>query len=156
MDISFNKMAEFSGQTRRTVKRKVLASNLKPAGKGTGGNWVWNSKEALPLLYKIEKPDKPDRSLDFSEENTRLISERADAQALKNAKLRKRLIPASEVDKTWERIVSAITTELLKLPGRFSERFKTTSTASDRRAFMEAEVKKSLTFLADQGASNRV
>lgn len=151
MDISINKLAEITAKSRRTIKSKIFKAGLKPIATGATDNPLWDSMEVLPLLY--DTPDiETDRQPGLSAENIRLISLRADAQAMKNAELRSGLIPASKVDETWQRIVTAVELEFKGWPERVAEKLKAASKRSDRKKIIDNEMKKSLNKLADIGA----
>ena len=154
MQISINKLAEVTGKTFRTVKNRL--ASLSPVGKGPAGNLEYDSTEALPMVYDdgtdhAETDPVEDEKLDFSAENVRLIALRADAQAMKNAELRSKLIPASAVDETWGRIVAAAVLEFEGLPDRIFPMLQKASKPKDRRDIMDREIRASLTRLADTG-----
>lgn len=148
MDISINKLSEITAKSRRTIKSKILKAGLKPVATGATGNPVFDSRELLPLLYdtpdvEIEKP------VDFATENVRLIKEKADSQSMKNAELRSKLIPASEVSATWQRIVKAAFLQFKDLPDRLAPMLESALTAKERRVIIEKEIKGALESLAD-------
>jgi phage terminase Nu1 subunit (DNA packaging protein) len=51
-------------------------------------------------------------------ERARLAKEQADAQALKNAKLRGDLVDASEVERTWSDVLRQVRARILAVPAR--------------------------------------
>lgn len=51
-------------------------------------------------------------------ERARLAKEQADAQALKNAKLRGDLVEASEVERTWSDVLRQVRARVLSVPSR--------------------------------------
>lgn len=154
MQVSYNKLTELTGFSYRVLRKRLFG--LSPVGTGRTNANLWESQEALPLLYNQNgnsgtgKKDLERELLDFNVEKTRLAKEQADGQALKNAVQRRELIPASEITATWGRIVTAAKLQFLALPDRLSQMLETASTASDRRAIIEAEVKSILEGLADE------
>ena len=153
MKISYNQLSDLTGFSYRVLKKRL--DGLQPVGVGRTKANLWESKEALPLIYvrnggsASDEPDEKEK-LDFDVEKARLAKEQADGQALKNAKDRGELIPASEITDTWGRIVTAAKLQFLALPDRLSQMLETASTASDRRALIEAEVKSILEGLANE------
>jgi|AACY02.2.fsa_nt_gi Phage DNA packaging protein, Nu1 subunit of terminase len=59
-----------------------------------------------------------DQAAKLTTERARLASEQADAQALKNARLREELVEASEVERTWADILRHLRSRLLAIPAR--------------------------------------
>lgn len=150
MKISYNQLTELTGFTFRTLKKRM--DGIKPVGSSQTGANLWESNEALLLIYSRNETNDPNETgeqLDFNDEKARLAKEQADGQALKNAKDRGELIPASEITETWGRIVTAAKMQFLALPDRLSQMLETAATADKRRTIIDAEIKNILDGLAD-------
>ncbi len=148
MEVTCNRLSEWTGITRRVIKKRL--DSLTPVGKGPGNAILWESREALPLIYApAAKVIADNGSGNWAEERARLAKEQADGQALKNAKDRGELIPASKVAETWGRIVTAAKLQFLALPDRLSQLLETAKSIDDRRALIDAEVKTILVALSD-------
>ncbi|TRD22087.1 terminase small subunit [Palleronia caenipelagi] len=59
-----------------------------------------------------------DQAANLTAERTRLAKEQADAQALKNAKLRDELVDAGEVERAWADILRQVRARILAVPSR--------------------------------------
>lgn len=59
-----------------------------------------------------------EQGLNLTGERARLAREQADAQALKNAALRRELVPAAEVAREWGEALRAIRARVLAIPSR--------------------------------------
>ena len=80
MKISYNQLTELTGFTFRTLKKRM--DGLKPVGSSQTGANLWESKEALLLIYSrngTNDPDETGEQLDFNGEKARLAKEQADA-----------------------------------------------------------------------------
>ncbi|ROT99072.1 terminase small subunit [Histidinibacterium lentulum] len=60
----------------------------------------------------------PEQVPQLTAEKARLAKEQADAQALKNAKMRGELVEASEVENTWADVLRQLRARLLAIPSR--------------------------------------
>ncbi|WP_238367633.1 DNA packaging protein [Mesobacterium pallidum] len=60
----------------------------------------------------------PDQAAQLTAERARLAKEQADAQALKNAKLRDELVNASEVEHAWADLLRQVRARILAVPSR--------------------------------------
>lgn len=61
------------------------------------------------------------QQLQLTAERARLAKEQADAQALKNAALRRDLVPASEVELAWAETLRQLRSKILALPSRLRQ-----------------------------------
>ena len=59
-----------------------------------------------------------DQAANLTSERARLAKEQADAQAIKNAKLRGELVEASEVERTWADALRQLRARILAVPSR--------------------------------------
>lgn len=60
----------------------------------------------------------PDQAAQLTAERARLAKEQADAQALKNAKLRGELVEAGEVERAWSDVLRQVRARILSVPSR--------------------------------------
>jgi terminase small subunit / prophage DNA-packing protein len=60
----------------------------------------------------------PDQAAQLTNERARLAKEQADAQALKNARLRGDLVEAVEVERAWSDVLRQLRARLLAIPAR--------------------------------------
>jgi len=64
-----------------------------------------------------------DQAAQLTAERARLAKEQADAQALKNAKMRGELVEASEVERTWAGVLRQLRARILAVPSRLRSEF---------------------------------
>lgn len=88
----------------------------------------------------------------LSDERARLAKEQADHAALKNAQLRRELLPAAEVEATWSGFVTDARALLLAVPTRVQQRLPhlTQHDVSE----IEAEQRDALRALANHGSGD--
>ena len=108
---SISELAALTGMGRGTVKNRLAL--LTPTKEGTA--LLYESKEALPLLYRVGVDGE---ALDPPRERALLDRERRLALEMANAKTRGDLIPKEEVARTWVALVTVARGRLLALPGR--------------------------------------
>ena len=159
MKVSYSQLEQLTGFTYRTLKKRM--DGLQPVGRGRNAANLWESIEALPLIYQVDQgngdgdPDgdgdgesRVDYDEQWKQQRARLAKEQADAQALKNAVRRRELIPADKVRETWERIVGAANKQFLGLPARLAQMLETATTTDEVREIIDAEIKAVLYSLA--------
>jgi len=88
----------------------------------------------------------------LSDERARLAKEQADHAALKNAQMRKELLPASEVEATWSGFVTDARALLLAVPTRVQQRLP--HLTSHDVAEIEAEQREALKALGSYGSGH--
>lgn len=108
---SISELAALTGMGRGTVKTRLAL--LTPTKEGTA--LLYESKEALPLLYRVGVDGE---ALDPRRERALLDRERRLALEMANAKTRGDLIPKEEVAQTWVALVTIARGRLLALPSR--------------------------------------
>lgn len=91
--LSVNRLAEYTGKDRRTIKRRLR--NLKP-----GPDRQYDSAEALRAIYDAEQPN------DLEHQQARLNAARANVAEIQEAAMRAELVPAAEVVDVWRQIVA--------------------------------------------------
>ncbi len=80
MKQSYNQLAELTGMSYRTIKKKISAAGIEPE-KGKGNTYLFDSKTVLPVLYKTkESLDE----LDLQEERAKLAREQTRAKKREN------------------------------------------------------------------------
>lgn len=123
MKVSYAQLTELTGKAYRTLKNKMDAAGIQPAGvaEGPGGANLWESKEVLPALYAgTVSVDGDGRALDLNAERARLAKEQADKVELDNAERRKRLLPAESVESAWVTMITNAKTKLTGLPSKLA------------------------------------
>ncbi|MDD9745513.1 MULTISPECIES: terminase small subunit [Marinovum] len=71
-----------------------------------------------------------EHTVQLSAERARLAKEQADAQALKNAKVRGDLVEASEVERTWADVLRQVRARILAVPSRLRSELPQLDTAT--------------------------
>ena len=84
--------------------------------------------------------------IDKEREEARLKKEQADTQELKNAKLRKELLPVSEVSRVWSEQIASIRSGLLAVVSRVRQRI---SLSVEDAVVLDEEIRDAMTKLAD-------
>ncbi|WP_245441221.1 hypothetical protein [Neorhizobium sp. T7_12] len=84
--------------------------------------------------------------IDKEREEARLKKEQADTQELRNAKLRKELLPLEEVSRVWSEQVSSIRSGLLAVVSRTRQRM---SLSPEDALILDEEIRDAMTKLAD-------
>jgi len=144
MKVSYNQLCEMTGFTYRTIKKRI--DGIEPVGVTRTKANLWESTEVLPAIYAYNGTaggdnKKADSCLSVNDERARLAKAQADGQELKNAQLRRELIPVSETVNLWGRIITAAKRQLLALPDRLSQILETTTTVEERRAVIDREIR---------------
>ncbi|WP_439616659.1 hypothetical protein [Shinella sp.] len=85
-------------------------------------------------------------TFDKEREEARLKKEQADTQELKNAKLRKELLPVAEVTRVWSEQISSIRSGLLAVVSRVRQRI---SLSTEDAVVLDEEIRDAMTKLAD-------
>ena len=109
---SINQLSELTGIDRRTVKTRLESVN---AITGERGAYLYETKEALPLLYLASG-----ERLDPAQERAALDRVRRRQVELLNLKAEGELIPRDEVAETWSSQILIAKNRLLSLPSRVS------------------------------------
>ena len=150
--VSYNQLTDLTGFSFRTLKKRM--DGLQPVGTNRTKANLWDSAEALPLIYAWrskaaeEYNGKTAEKLELTNERAMLAREQRIGQEIKNARERQELIPSSAIAEAWGRIVSAVKRQLLALPGRLAQMLETSGSTDERRAIIEKEIKAILEGLA--------
>ena len=120
-------VAEFFGKTLRTLElwQTLPGGGMPkvPTGPGLPNMYdlrtciKWAIKKGLWGDISVARQVDGD-PLDLESERIRLTKEQADHAALKNAQLRRELIPASELRAVWEKVVINARSKLLVIPAK--------------------------------------
>lgn len=140
MQVTYQQIADFTGKHKNTIMARLNASTLTCNDLGPGKAKLWDSGDALQVIYEAEfkKNGVPVcDGLDLNQERTRESKERADKLELENAARRKELLPAAAVEKTWAAIVLAAKTKITGLPSKLSAIMS--EPEEQRRLFIEAK-----------------
>lgn len=108
---SMSELAALTGLGRGAIKTRL--ASLTPIKEGPA--LLYESKEALPLLYRVGTGGE---ALDPQRERALLDRERRKALELANAKTERTLIPVEEVAAAWSEQVMIAKNRLLSLPAR--------------------------------------
>jgi phage terminase Nu1 subunit (DNA packaging protein) len=85
-------------------------------------------------------------AIDKEREEARLKKEQADNFELKNAKLRKELLPIDEVARVWSEQISEVRSGMLAVVSRVRQRV---SLSAEDAAVLDGEIREAMTKLAD-------
>ena len=105
---SVNSLATVTGKDRRTIVRRLAGLPRGPDGK-------YDSRLALPLIYRPDDPQELERA------QAALYSARADLTELKAKELRMRLIPTADAQREWERVKAVSTARLRQAAADMAE-----------------------------------
>ena len=117
---------ELVGVSPGRVSQMVAAGlPVEPDGRinvAAGKLWIKGNISPTRSAAQAAQGDLPFAAqLDAAAEHARLAKERADTQALKNAQLRKELLPAEEVERAQASEWRALRASLLALPSRLRQ-----------------------------------
>ena len=89
-----------------------------------------------------------DQAVQLTTERARLAKEQADAQALKNAKLRGEQVDAAEVERAWADVLRQVRSRILSVPSRLRQ--DVTMNAADAQ-LLDRELRDALSELGHAG-----
>jgi len=147
MKISITQATALTGMSYRTIKKKI--DGLTPVGKGQTKAFLYESKEVFPLLYAPRETQEGQGDGEKLTPRDQLALAQKEGQELKNAEMRKELIPVSQVKEVWARIITGAKTRFLALPDRLARILETIDSFDDRKAIIDEEIKTVLTSLAE-------
>ncbi len=107
---SISRLADLSGKSRATVVKRLQP--LKPTPDGP--SLLYESREALPYIFCLDNQS----DLKLSAERARLARHQANKTSLEEALMCQELIPADEVQHTWEGMVANARARHLSLPSK--------------------------------------
>jgi len=144
MKANYQDLSELTGITFKTLKKRL--SGLKPNREGK--SLLFNSHEALPLIFKCNKCSG--KGLDLSQERARLAREQADRLELQNAERRRELVQVSDMEKNWARVgVVAIKSRALALPSKFAPELAGVSNYKEVKEILNGAIRELLQELVD-------
>lgn len=115
--LSINKLAEITGFTNRTVKRRL--ADLVPIIEGR--SHLYDSRAALPLLYQVEREETT--SFDLTAERARLAHHQANIERMKEDQLAGSLVPEQVIREYGAGMVAAFRAKILSLHNKIRNRF---------------------------------
>lgn len=142
MKVSITELHNLSGLDRRRV-RAALA-DLR-SEKGSKGALLFESREALPLLYICPGPDD---NLDLTRERARLAHFQANKTELEAAKLKGELIEVEEVADLVGQDYANVRAKLLSLPTKLAPELVSLDGLEQLRAAIERGVHEALAELS--------
>ena len=98
------------------------------------------------LLHVSNRGKDKEATIDKEREEARLKKEQADTQELKNARLRKELLPIDEVSRVWSEQISSIRSSLLAVVSRARQRIVL---SAEDAVVLDEEIRAAMTKLAD-------
>lgn len=113
MLINIDHIADLTGSTRRTILKRL--QDL-PRKAGTGRSILYESRDALPVMYGVGVPKTGKKTLES--ERTRLASAQAEKTELEVDVIKGSLIPSSHVKLVVDTMVSAFRAKMLSLPSK--------------------------------------
>lgn len=87
-----------------------------------------------------------EQTANLTAERARLAKEQADAQALKNAALRRELVPAADVERAWGDVLRQVRARILAVPSRLRQALDLTTADID---VIDRELREALTELGN-------
>lgn len=115
--VSISEVAELTGRTFRTVKRRIEEAGVVPA-KRTKKSDLYDSRAVLALLFTAAS--EGGEELDLNAERARLAKEQADKTALENAARRGQMVDALVVVNEWTDQIAAARSRLLATPTKLA------------------------------------
>lgn len=110
MLINIDQISDLTGSTRRTVLKRL--QDL-PRQKGSGRSILYESTDALPIMFGLGKPSDK-KSLE--KERTRLTSAQAEKTELEIEVIKGNLVPKEQIIGTMGPMISAFRAKMLSLP----------------------------------------
>jgi len=120
-EISVLAIAELTGRSRVTVEKYITEKGIQPI-RVDGRNRVFNSEELLSFKLMEKEVSRPSTDIDWDAERARETKERADNLELKNAQLRRELIPVELMSWTLGNIGAQISAVLESIPVKLKRR----------------------------------
>lgn len=143
-EISGNRLAELTGRSWRTVKRRLEAAGIESRRKGAAD--LYDSAAALEAIYAPDVTE--DGELDAVAERARRDAESADRLALQNAETRGDLARVSVMERELSALFADHRSNALALPSKLAPQLVGLN-ADQIRERIEASVYDLLTQLAN-------
>ena len=113
MLVNIDHIADLTGSTRRTVLKRCQDLTTT---KGVGRAVLFESKDALPLMYGIGGGLSNANKSSLEVERTRLASAQAEKTELEVEVIKGNLIPADQAQAVVDNMISAFRARLMSLP----------------------------------------
>lgn len=143
MNLKTAQLAALLGLTTRRVNQLAEEGVVVRAGHGE-----FDGPASVQAYVERERNRGKDQEgkIDKEREEARLKKEQADTQELKNAKLRKELLPVEEVTRVWSEQISSVRSGLLSVVPRVRQRL---SLSPEDAVEIDKEIRDAMTKLAD-------
>jgi len=120
-EISVLAISELTGRSRVTVEKYITEKGIQPI-RVDGRNRVFNSEDLLSFKLMEKEVARSSTDIDWDAERARETKERADNLELKNAQLRRELIPVELMSWTLGNIGAQISAVLESIPVKLKRR----------------------------------
>jgi len=120
-EISVLQVESLTGRSRPTIEKYITAKGILPI-RVDGRNRVFNSEDLLSFKLMEPEVQKSAGEIDWDAERARETKERADNLELKNAQLRRELIPIELMSWTLGNIGAQISAVLESIPVKLKRR----------------------------------
>ncbi len=143
--ITTAELAALVGVSREQLHGYKDRGIISPCGRNE-----WNTIEAVTAMmahYRVSK-SRGGTSLDLASERAKLAKEQADGQAMKNAAMRRELLPAGEVNDAVQSAFSRCRARMLSIPSKLSPLLLTCKTIPEIQDSLFDAVSEALAELA--------
>lgn len=140
MDVTYQELSDLTGKHKNTIINRLTASTLTCEDLGPGKAKLWDSAEALQVIYEAEfkrNGGPAAGALDLNAERARAEKERADKLELENAKRRGELLEAADLAREFETLLVNFKTKITGIPSKVSALVDDID--ERRRVFIEAK-----------------
>lgn len=143
--ISIARLSELTGSSFRTIKKRCVDLETR---KGPNNSCLLDSKQALPLIYKLNDDDKPDPA----KENALLSRERRLKTQVELRAMERQLVPAEEVVNFCYDMGAAIRNKILSIAPGLRNRYPHID--AEMLDDLDEGCREALAELADDGIPN--
>lgn len=147
--LSTNQLAELTGRTPRTIKERLRG--VTPVGKD-GRAVLYNPREALPLIYEIEKKKGDGTVLILQDEKARLASAQADKTEMQVRQMMRELLPSEEVERVWTQMALNFRAKILVLPAMLAPQLAGLKKPVECQELMKSSINQALDELSEYDA----
>lgn len=143
--VNAKEVADWIGVSDRTVSDLAIRGHAKKVGRGR-----YDLKETIRLytshLREVAAARGDGQILDLVQERARLAKAQTAGQEMKNATLRRELLPREEVEAEWSDILRKLRSAMLAIPSRIRQRLGLDANAT---ADIDREIRDTLTVLGN-------
>jgi len=143
--ISISRLSELTGASTRTVNKRCAGLERR---KGKKNAILFDSKQALPLIYQLDEDDKPDPT----KENALLSRERRLKTRVERMVLEGGLVPAAEVVNFCYDMAATIRNKILAIVPKLRNKYPHID--AEILSDIDEDLREALTELADDGIPN--